>query len=166
MTMPPTDPDVIPLPDERFSRTPVPELSWLLNSLCERVPDVAHAIALSSDGLLMATSERIERSQAEQLAAVACAFSSLALGTSKHVGGGAVKQTTVEMENGFLFVTAIGEGSALAVLASTDADMGLVGYEMAMLVSRVGEFLTPALRSELATAFVASAAASPAEARP
>jgi predicted regulator of Ras-like GTPase activity (Roadblock/LC7/MglB family) len=46
------------------------------------------------------------------------------------------------MESEFLFVTAAGEGSCLAVLASSSADVGLVAYEMAILVKRVGEHLS------------------------
>ncbi|MFE0687553.1 roadblock/LC7 domain-containing protein, partial [Streptomyces xiamenensis] len=34
-------------------------------------------------------------------------------------------------------------------LAHPDADIGLVGYEMALLVDRAGTVLTPALRAEL-----------------
>jgi len=53
---------------------------------------------------------------------------------------------------GFLFVMAISDGSVLAVLASSDCDMGLIGYEMALLVERAGDVLTPALRAELQNA--------------
>jgi uncharacterized protein len=56
------------------------------------------------------------------------------------------------MEHGFLFVMSISDGSCLAVLASRSCDIGLVGYEMALLVSRAGEVLTPALRSEMQAA--------------
>jgi uncharacterized protein len=42
---------------------------------------------------------------------------------------------------------AISDGSWLAVLASPTSDIGLVGYEMTMLVDRVGEHLSPALRA-------------------
>ena len=43
------------------------------------------------------------------------------------------------MEDAFLFVTAAGLGACLAVLAASDADLGLIAYEMAMLVVRVGQ---------------------------
>jgi predicted regulator of Ras-like GTPase activity (Roadblock/LC7/MglB family) len=47
----------------------------------------------------------------------------------------------VEMDEGFLFVAAAGDGSCLAVLTTATADIGLVAYEMALLVKRVGEHL-------------------------
>ena len=55
----------------------------------------------------------------------------------------------VEMEHAFLFVTGISDGSCLAVVATADCDVGLVGYEMAVLVEKTGGFLTPELRAEL-----------------
>ena len=48
-----------------------------------------------------------------------------------------------------MFVTGISDGSCLAVVAASDCDVGLVGYEMAVLVERVGPVLTPELRDEL-----------------
>jgi predicted regulator of Ras-like GTPase activity (Roadblock/LC7/MglB family) len=46
------------------------------------------------------------------------------------------------MEEAFLFVTAAGQGSCLAVLSPADADVGLIAYEMAMLVKRVGQHMS------------------------
>jgi predicted regulator of Ras-like GTPase activity (Roadblock/LC7/MglB family) len=102
-------------------------------------------VVLSADGLLIAGSSALSREDAEHLSAVASGFQSLARGAGRHFGGGAVRQTIIEMETAFLFVTAAGHGACLAVLSSEDADMGLIGYEMAMLVTRVGQYLsTPA----------------------
>nr|BFE76079.1 hypothetical protein GCM10020092_093800 [Actinoplanes digitatis] len=50
-----------------------------------------------------------------------------------------MRQTVVEMEDAFLLVTAAGLGACLAVVATSDADLGLIAYEMAMLVVRVGQ---------------------------
>ena len=57
-----------------------------------------------------------------------------------------MNQLIIEMDGGYLFVTTISEGSALAVMSGVDADIGLIGYEMSVLVSRIGQVLTPALR--------------------
>jgi predicted regulator of Ras-like GTPase activity (Roadblock/LC7/MglB family) len=50
------------------------------------------------------------------------------------------------MQRGLLVIMAISDGSSLAVLAAADCDMGLVAYEMALLVERVGSALTPEVR--------------------
>jgi predicted regulator of Ras-like GTPase activity (Roadblock/LC7/MglB family) len=65
----------------------------------------------------------------------------MARGAGRHFGGGPVRQTIIEMESAFLFVTAAGHGACLAVLAAAEADIGLIAYEMAMLVTRVGQYL-------------------------
>ncbi|OIJ95666.1 roadblock/LC7 domain-containing protein [Streptomyces colonosanans] len=117
------------------------ELDWLLDDLVTRVAEVRHAVVLSNDGLAVGTSRDLGRADAEHLAAVASGFHSLAKGAGRHFGVGGVRQTMVEMDDGFLFVAAAGEGSCLAVLTAVTADIGLVGYEMARLVKRVGEHL-------------------------
>lgn len=124
-------------------------LNWLITNFVDRVPGVAHTVVVSADGLLLAVSNGFPRDRADQLAAVASGLSSLTQGAARIFEGGAVTQTVVEMVRGFLFVMAISDGSALAVLASSDCDMGLIGYEMALLVERAGDVLTPALRAEL-----------------
>jgi predicted regulator of Ras-like GTPase activity (Roadblock/LC7/MglB family) len=118
------------------------DLSWLLDDLVSRVSHVDKALILSRDGLAIGSSKELSREDAEHLSAVAAGFQSLARGAGQHFGGGSVRQTIVEMEELFLFVTAAGEGSCLAVLSPATADVGLVAYEMAVLVKRVGPHLS------------------------
>ncbi len=122
------------------------QLDWLLDDLVARVTEVTKAVILSRDGLAIGASSTLTREDSEYLCAAAAGFQSLARGTSQHFGGGAVRQTVVEMESAILFVMAAGEGSCLAVLTGRGADMGLVAYEMAMLVRRVGQHLGVARR--------------------
>jgi predicted regulator of Ras-like GTPase activity (Roadblock/LC7/MglB family) len=123
------------------------ELNWLLDTLVNGVPQVRQAVVLSSDGLLVGSSSGLSREDAEHLSAVAASFQSLARTAGRQFGGGAVRQTIIEMEQAFLFVTAAGHGACMAVLAGADADVGLIAYEMAMLVRRVGQHLATVPRS-------------------
>lgn len=117
-------------------------LDWLLDDLLSRVPSTRHAAVMSADGLLTGASAGLGREDAEHLAAIAAGYQSLGRGSARRFGGGkAVRQTIVEMESGFLFVTAAGHGACLAVIASAEADIGVIAYEMAMLVTRVGPYL-------------------------
>jgi uncharacterized protein len=116
-------------------------LTWLLDDLIERVPSAQQAVVLSADGLLMGSSTDMDREDAEHLSAMAAGFQSLAKGASRHFDAGPVRQTVVEMEDAFLLVTAAGLGACLAVLTGSDADLGVVAYEMAMLVTRVGQMM-------------------------
>lgn len=117
------------------------ELDWLLDDLVARVVDIEKAVILSRDGLAIGASAGLSKEDADHLSAVAAGFQGLARGVGRHFGGGHATQIIVEMESKFLFVTAAGEGSCLAVLATATADAGLVAYEMAVLVTRVGEHL-------------------------
>jgi predicted regulator of Ras-like GTPase activity (Roadblock/LC7/MglB family) len=122
------------------------QLDWLVNDFARRVSGVTHALVVSGDGLKLAMSDRVGETTADQLAAVASGLVSLTRGAARCFDAEPVAQTIVEMAGGYLFVTAIAEGSTLAVFAGSDCDIGMVGYEMALLVKRVGAVLTPGLR--------------------
>jgi uncharacterized protein len=135
------------------TRTAMPQLSaearnlnWLIGNFAKTTAGGAHAMVVSADGLPIAVSDRLERTRADQLAATASCLASLSQGGARCFDGGLVKQTVVEMEPGFLFVTSISDGSCLTVLAASSCDVGVVAYQMAMLVTRVGDVLTPSLR--------------------
>ncbi|NXY98605.1 roadblock/LC7 domain-containing protein [Streptomyces sp. BR123] len=117
------------------------ELDWLLDELVVRVREVRHAVVLSNDGLAVGASGTLSLEDAEHLAAVASGFHSLAKGAGRHFRVGGVRQTMVELDDGLLFVAAAGDGSCLTVLSAAGADIGLIAYEMARLVKRVGEHL-------------------------
>lgn len=123
------------------------DLDWLVTDFVERVPGVAHAVVVSSDGLPLARSAEVPPDRADQLAAITSGLASLTGGAAQVFQGGPVDQTVVEMRHGTFLVTAISDGSSLAVLAAPACDMGLVSYEMALLVDRVGHGLTPATRT-------------------
>ena len=122
---------------------------WLVSNFTERVPGVAHAVVVSADGLLLTASNRLPRDRADQLAAVASGLVSLTQGAARCFEAGEVVQTVVEMERGIVLLMSISDGSCLATLAAPNCDIGLVGYEMTLLVDRVGQLLTPELRAEL-----------------
>jgi len=126
-------------------------LNWLVSSFAGRVAGVTRALVVSADGLLVAMSDEVDRAKGDQLAAIVSGLASLAHGARRCLGHRLVKQVVLEMDGEFLFAMAISDGSTLCATASTGADLGLVGYEMGLLVSRVGDALTPALRSELQT---------------
>jgi len=125
-----------------MANTALNELDWLLNELVKRVAGVDRAVVLSADGLLIGKSANLNEADGEHLSAVASAFQSLARGTGRHFGGGQVRQTLVEMDHAFLFVTAAGHGACLALLADESADVGMIAYEMNLMVKRVGAALT------------------------
>ena len=117
------------------------QLSWLLDNLVDQVEHVQRALVLSRDGLVVAASRGLTPEDSEHLSALAAGLQSLARGTGRALRAGEVRQTIIEMDFAFLFVIAAGRGTCLAVLTSADANVGLIAYEMAMLVRRMGKYL-------------------------
>lgn len=126
-------------------------LNWIVSKFITEVPGTAHAVLVSADGLLMAASERLPADRAEQVAAVSSGLASLAVGASRLFEGGPVLQTVIEMELGYLLLMSVGDGSNLAVLTQDSADIGQVGYEMALLVDRVGRMVQAQARVPAST---------------
>ncbi len=127
-------------------------VNWLVNNFVTQVPGVSEAVVVSSDGLPIAASTGLDRDSVDRFAAVASGLIGLSYGAAGRFQGGAVTEVIVEMENAFLFVTGISDGSLLAVVAGAGSDIGLIGYEMAVLVEKAGAALTPELRAELQAA--------------
>ncbi|MBY8886687.1 roadblock/LC7 domain-containing protein [Streptomyces sp. PTM05] len=124
-------------------------LNWLIARFVDRVPGVAHAVVVSSDGVQLAASQALPKERGDQLAAVASGLAGLTTGAATVFDAGSVTRTVVEMQHGYLFVAAISDGSVLTVLSSPNCDLKLVGYEMTLMVERTGEVLTPNVRAEL-----------------
>lgn len=124
----------------------VQDLDWLVTDFVDRVRDVAHAVVVSADGLPLAFNTRFPRDHADQLAAITSGLASLTQGAARVFQAGLVVQTAVEMEGGLFIVMSVSNGASLAALATTGCDLGLVAYEMSLLVERVGRELTPAER--------------------
>ena len=125
-------------------------LDWMLADFTRDVPGADLAVVLSADGLRLATSPGVTEDLGDPIAAAAAGLSSLARGTARLLDDGKLTQTILEMEGGYLFVSAIAQGATLVVHATRGCDMGLVGYEMTMLVTRAGHALTPAPRTGMA----------------
>ncbi|MGH3314321.1 MAG: roadblock/LC7 domain-containing protein [Streptomyces sp.] len=160
-------------------------LRWLLDNLVDEVPGITSVAVVSSDGLLLLSSDprlnepapdtgsgntgnsterdpdtgtvrpsgrqRGPKGSSADLATIVSGVGSLTLGAAKLMDGGDIRQTMVAMDDGSLFVMSIGDGSLLGVHATSDCDMSVIAYHMALFVGRAGHVLTPELRTELRT---------------
>ncbi|GAB7031051.1 roadblock/LC7 domain-containing protein [Streptomyces sp. NPDC021749] len=137
-------------------------LHWLLSNLVEEVPGIRSVAVVSSDGLLLLSSDpdRADgaarpgdaggpRGSSADLATIVSGLGSLTQGAAKLMDGGAVKQTMITMDEASVFVMSISDGSLLGVHAAPDCDMNVIAYHMALFVGRAGHVLTPELRTEL-----------------
>ncbi|HEX6357463.1 roadblock/LC7 domain-containing protein [Actinophytocola sp.] len=123
-----------------------PSLGWLVSAFTKEVPGVAHAVLVSADGLLVAASDALPRDRADQMSALTAGLTSLTVGAADLFTAGRVVQSVIEMEHGFLLLMSVGDGSHLAVIAAAGCDIGLVGYEMTLLVDRVGRMVDTPVR--------------------
>ena len=126
------------------------DLNWLVNGFAGRVPEVQHAMVASSDGMPVAISRRhITGELADQLAAVTSGLLGVAAVVATLADADEVRQAVIEMGRGYFIAMTVRDGSVFSVLTGGQADLGVVGFEMARLVKQAGEILTPALRAEL-----------------
>ncbi|MCM2576071.1 roadblock/LC7 domain-containing protein [Streptomyces meridianus] len=150
-------------PDSTFGLSKAArDLHWLLSNLVDEVPGVRSVAVVSSDGLLLLSSDPSSadsvqddddhdgpKGSSADLATIVSGLGALTSGAAKLMDGGGVKQTMIAMDEGSLFVMSISDGSVLGVHAAPDCDMSVVAYHMALFVGRAGHVLTPELRSEL-----------------
>jgi uncharacterized protein len=122
--------------------------NWLLANFVRGTDGVRDAVAVSSDGLLIATSDGLDRTGADHLAAIVSSLASLGRSASRRYDFDGLKLIMIEMRRGFLLVSAINGGACLGALADSGCDLGLIGYEIAVLADRFGDLLTPSLITE------------------
>lgn len=122
------------------------DLSWLLAGLIRKVPHTRSALLLSSDGIKKAF-HGMDVDQADQLSAIASGMFSLARSAGAQFGSaGGVRQVVAELDDTLLFVSTAGQGAVLAVTSGREADAGVLGYEMSILVKSVRPYLETPVR--------------------
>ncbi|MBI3688894.1 MAG: roadblock/LC7 domain-containing protein [Actinobacteria bacterium] len=126
------------------------QIRWLLEDFVSRADGLSDAVALSSDGLVLAAVSRLATESAARFGAITSGLSHLAQSAASLLDTGEILQTVVEMDAGYLLVTPIDQRACLAVVAGRGADLEQIGYEVTVLVERVGKVLTPAHRSAAA----------------
>ena len=139
-------------------RAAAADFNWLLNRFATETAGVVDAIAVSSDGLLIAVSRLRDHADSERLAAIVSGITSLAAGASGNYGLGALNKVIVDLEDGHILVSAIGSGAVLGVVTSKEAKLGNIAYEMTVFANRAGAALSPQLVLELKNSVETAAA--------
>lgn len=132
------------------------DMLWLLRHFASEVPGVTHAVLLSRDGLRLLDSD-VDKDWADELSAALCAAASLAsniTGPSRQKRP--AKQVVIERDDCLFFVQSAGQSAAfknhpgnergevdtiLGVVATTDADAGVVGFETGRLVQKFAPYM-------------------------
>lgn len=128
------------------------DLAWVLDDMVARVAGVQHAAVVSTDGMVVGRSSTLNKDDGDHLAAMSCALQSLAKGAGQQFSKGRVRQLVVDLDGGYLVVTAAGENACLALLTGSKVDLGLVAYEMNRIVQQVGAYLGTEIRTPMVAA--------------
>jgi predicted regulator of Ras-like GTPase activity (Roadblock/LC7/MglB family) len=139
-------------------RAAAADFTWLLNRFATETAGVVDAIAVSSDGLLIAVSRLRAHADSERLAAIVSGITSLAAGAAGNYGLGGLNKVIVDLEDGHILVSAIGSGAVLGVVTSKEAKLGNIAYEMTVFANRAGAALSPQLVLELKNSVETAAA--------
>ena len=134
---------------QRQLSTEAQQFNWLVNQFAGNTPEVKDAIAVSADGLLIAMSQKLDRDNADRLAAITSAVISLAHGAGRVYELGEPNKVIIDLEQGYVLVSSISAGATLGVLATRQANLGNLAYEMAVFANRAGEVISPQLIEEL-----------------
>ena len=125
------------------------QLGFLLDNFVSETVGVEDALAVSADGIRLAMSDGLPEAIADQFGAITSGLASLTLGAARCFAEDNVHRVIIEMDRSYLLIVNITHGSVLGVVASKEADIGLVAYEMTLFAERAGQVLTPDLIAEL-----------------
>ncbi|WP_380167019.1 roadblock/LC7 domain-containing protein [Jannaschia sp. R86511] len=133
-------------PDLGTTATVGADLDWVMSGLKKKVPGVLHALTATADGLHLASTPGLDPATQKLLSSITSGLASLTVSAAATCGAERPVQTLVEIDRGFMIVASIADTAAVIVLTSREVDLGLVGYELGLLVQRIGRVLTPELR--------------------
>ncbi|MGC5039947.1 roadblock/LC7 domain-containing protein [Streptomyces sp. DT190] len=131
-------------------------MAWLLRQFASETPGITHAVLLSRDGLRLVDSD-VDKDWADELSAALSGVASLAANiTGPTHKKRPARQVIIERDDCLVFVQSAGRSAAfdnhpgnergevdaiLAVIATTDADAGTVGFEMGRLVQKFAPYM-------------------------
>lgn len=116
------------------------EIQRRLEELRDAVPELKGVLLASSDGLPVAHSFS-NGADAQRLAAMAAAASSLGRRISETLAVGALNEISVSGAEGHMFVYQAGGKAVLSVLGPADANSGLIHLEARSAAHSIGQLL-------------------------
>ena len=115
------------------------QLNEILQGLRAAIPELSGALIASTDGLAIATS--VAGGDSNRMAAMVAT----ALGLGKRItdtfGGGGLKETSVGGEQGQIYIFSAGSKGVLAVIAASEANVGLIHIESRDAAARIAHLL-------------------------
>ena len=122
-------------------------LASALDEFVRSSPEVVAAAVVSFDGLPMATALPSDMEE-DRLGAMSAALLSLGEQATLGLGRGQLNQVFVEGEHGFVFLMSAEDEAVLTAVATRDAKIGFMLYEMRRAAAQVGAALRLPMRTE------------------
>ncbi|GAA2640310.1 roadblock/LC7 domain-containing protein [Paractinoplanes durhamensis] len=124
-----------------------------LDRLRSRVPELKGCVLASTDGLVVA--HDAHGLEPDSLAALAAAHLALARRFAHAVNHGALRESVVECDRGYITTYTAGQNTLLTLVTSGDANLAMVHLEARRCVRRLVRILTveakPQVRPEIPT---------------
>ena len=115
-------------------------LATALNELMDESQDVEAAALVSLDGFTMA-SALPDGMHEDRVGAMSAAILGLGERAATELGRGQLSQVFIEGDDGYVVLIAAGDRAVLTCLASIEAKLGLVLYDMRVAAERIAEIL-------------------------
>ncbi|MET7490288.1 roadblock/LC7 domain-containing protein [Streptomyces sp. NPDC005538] len=124
----------------QHSPTTGEDLSWVLKPIAD-TPKVRHAVIASSDGMLVAKSESLDRDTAEGIAAMSCSGISAIRTTADTALNAAspIETVTTVSKEGIVIIMPAAHHTFLVVAGERDMAIGSVVTTVALQARRFGE---------------------------
>ncbi len=116
-------------------------LSKLLKEFTMTVPEIEGAALVTDEGLPI-VSVLPEGVDETKIAAMTAAILSLGEQTSKELGKGSLEQVYIKGKNGYIIAMDAGSNAVLAVIASSEAKLGLVLFRMEQLAEKISKIIS------------------------
>ncbi len=116
-------------------------LSKLLKEFTMTVPEIEGAALVTEEGLPI-VSVLPEGVDETKIAAMTAAILSLGEQTSKELGKGSLEQVYIKGKNGYIIAMDAGSNAVLAVIASSEAKLGLVLFRMEQLAEKISKIIS------------------------
>jgi predicted regulator of Ras-like GTPase activity (Roadblock/LC7/MglB family) len=133
-------PVVAPVAASPRAATREERLATALDTLMAESQDVEAAALVSLDGFTMA-SALPEGMHEDRVGAMSAAILGLGERAAIELGRGQLSQVFIEGEDGYVVLIAAGDRAVLTCLASIEAKLGLVLYDMRTAADRIAEIL-------------------------
>ncbi len=111
-----------------------------LRDLQSGTPDIEASAVVSVDGLIMASALPADVEE-DRVSAMSAAMLSLGERIASELGRGNLDQVYIRGDQGYVFLSAVGQDAVLTVLARSDAKLGLIFLDMKRAAEDLGRLV-------------------------